>query len=237
MDPEKSADLTMAVGPSKYPLRIAQIPPPSPAEIAGSTALPIIPPPVDITPARLASVKIAPEISAPVNMAFVKFAFERLALEIEIPFNEIPVRFANRRFVPGPTIYIFRIVQFDGSNANPELYNSPVIKFVRLVVDVIIVPLTSDPKMFTPDKSTPVRFASTRDTRGPTMNPPRIAYAAFGIVAPAPAVAFNRPPLRILVTIAPEKFAPEISQPLMLRPVRSVLDKFALTRRKFGPTI
>lgn len=77
----------------------------------------------------------------------------------------------------------------------------------------------------------------TSDTRGPTINPPRTAYAALGMVAPAPAVAFNKPPDCILVTVAPEKFAPEISQPLILSPVRFVFDKFALTRRTFGPTI
>jgi hypothetical protein len=170
-------------------------------------------------------------------MAFVRFAFERLALEIEIPFSEIPARFANRRFVPGPTIYIFRMVQFAGRTANPELYNSPVSKFVIFVVDDRIIPLISVPIIFIPDKSTPLRFASTRDTSGPTMNPPRTAYPPFGIVAPAPALAFNNPPLRILITVAPEKFAPEISHPLILRAVRSVFDKFAPMRRTFGPTI
>lgn len=82
-----------------------------------------------------------------------------------------------------------------------------------------------------------MKFALTSDTRGPTINPPRTAYAALGMVAPAPAVAFNKPPDCILVTVAPEKFAPEISHPPIFRFVRSVFDKFALTRRTFGPTI
>ena len=110
-EPEKSADLAIAVGPSKYPLRIAQVPPPSLAPIVGNDdGTPIIPPPVEITPMRFAPVKFAPEMSAPVNVAFVKFAFERLALDIEIPFNEIPRRFADVKFTVGPTINILYIL-------------------------------------------------------------------------------------------------------------------------------
>ena len=108
---ERSADRATAVGPSKYPLRTPQLPPPSPALIVGSVAVdpPVIPPPVDITPVRVAPERIVPDMSAPVNVAFVKLAFERLALATETPVSTIPARFAETKFTVGAIIRILYI--------------------------------------------------------------------------------------------------------------------------------
>ena len=238
------------MGPRRYPPRTAQMPPPAPApapaaivgKVVVAAAPPVIPPPVEIIPVRVAPVKIAPEISTPVRVVLVRFAPVRFAPVRLTPVKTVPVKFAERRRTLGPTMNPPRPIYAAeggevGKVANVRPRNSPVVIFVSVVVAVKTAPLISAPVKVVPDKSTLSRLALTSDTPLPTRYPPRTAVAAFGIVAPAPAVAFNNPPLCTPVIVAPARFAPEISQFAILRLVRSVPARFAPTSLTPGPTI
>ena len=252
-DAERSADRAIAVGPRRYPPRTAQMPPPAPApapaaivgNVVAVAAPPVIPPPVETTPVRFALVKFAPEISTPAMVAPVRLAPVRFAPVRLTPVNITPAKFAERRRTLGPTMNppapIYTADAYDGGEvgktANARPRKSPVVIFVSIVVAVNTAPLISAPVKVVPDKSTPSRLAPTSDTPLPTRYPPRTTVDALGIVAPAPAVAFNNPPLRTPVIVAEERFAPEISQFAILRLVRSVPARFALMSLTPGPTI
>jgi len=204
----RDADRAMAVGPRRNPARTPHIPAPPPAAMVGNMVPsvaglpPVIPPPVEFTPVRVALVKFAPLISAPVKTALVKLAPVRLARAILYPVNVIPDKSAERRRTPGPTInplrtkYAVDCGGVAGNVAVLALRNSPVVILVRFVVVVNIAPRISAPVNVAPDKSMPLKFASVRDTSGPTRYPaplaPRTEVDAFGSVILA--VAALAPP-------------------------------------------